>query len=455
MVGTHVNTKTKKINLQGKLRQRTKNRYYHYRLTVSNGIRKEFTLQTRDYDEAVKQASELDSIWLAPTKEVALAQMNALRGFSKPELDASFDEAWEIYRMHPDRAVPTTAEEQIGYQRTFQDFVEFATGITKKDVKHPATSIRAVKPELCEEYADDLRSRAISVDTHNRMLRRLRKVFSCLKEYYEGENPFRSKTLWRREREEQGKVVHRQAFTKEQEDRILAVLSDYDPKHKVRNKDEIRVIYTIGIYTGQRLKDCVLLQWQNIDMRNRRIWVKQFKTGKEVTIPIADKLYEALHEAELWRRNQYVTPHCAERYNRTDAQGVNVGNNLINLDVLRPIRWIGLEPSIKVPGRKRKMTIYGFHSVRHSFASFCAEAGVPKAVLLSILGTDSDIADKYYTHVSEESQRKAIEAISSRNRSTSQERIDRALKLLMPDGNQPEHASNGTIQQVLEILKGA
>ena len=103
MVGTHVNTKTKKINLQGKLRQRTKNRYYHYRLTVSNGIRKEFTLQTRDYDEAVKQASELDSIWLAPTKEVALAQMNALRGFSTPEKDASFDEAWEIYRMHPDR----------------------------------------------------------------------------------------------------------------------------------------------------------------------------------------------------------------------------------------------------------------------------------------------------------------------------------------------------------------
>ena len=45
------------------------------------------------------------------------------------------------------------------------------------------------------------------------------------------------------------------------------VLSDYDPKHKVRNKDEIRVIYTIGIYTGQRLKDCVLLQWQNIDMQ--------------------------------------------------------------------------------------------------------------------------------------------------------------------------------------------
>jgi len=97
-------------------------------------------------------ASELDSIWLAPTKEVALAQMNAIRGFSKPELDASFDEAWEVYRTHPDRAVPNTAEEQIAYGRTFQSFAEFATGITKKDVKHPATSIRAVTPELCEVW---------------------------------------------------------------------------------------------------------------------------------------------------------------------------------------------------------------------------------------------------------------------------------------------------------------
>lgn len=102
------------------------------------------------------------------------------------------------------------------------------------------------------------------------------------------------------------------------------------------------------------------------------------------------------------------------------------------------------------------MSIYGFHSLRHSFASFCAEAGVPKAVLLSILGTDSKIADKYYTHVSVESQMKAIAAISNRNAPTSQEKIDRVLKLLSPEvGKQPESATNSTLRQVLEILKGA
>ena len=221
------------------------------------------------------------------------------------------------------------------------------------------------------------------------------------------------------------------------------------------NKAEIRVIYTIGRFTGQRLKDCVLLQWQNIDMLRRRVWVKQFKTCKEVTIPIAQELYDALLEAEKWKCNQYVTPKCAARYNRTNAEGKNVGNNLINIDVLRPIRWIGLEPSVSVPGRKKKMTIYGFHSLRHSFASFCAEAGVPKAVLLSILGTDSKIADKYYTHVSEDSQWKAIEAISSRPSTSSHEIIGRIMNLLMPEGKEPDQTDNSTLQQILKILKEA
>ena len=123
--------------------------------------------------------------------------------------------------------------------------------------------------------------------------------------------------------------------------------------------------------------------------------------------------------------------------------------------MLRPIRWIGLEPSVKVPGRKKKMTVYGFHSLRHSFASFCAEAGVPKATLLSILGTNSEIADKYYTHVSAESQRKAVEVIGDRSTTSSQEKIDRVLNLLMPDGEEPDQTDNSTLKRVLEILKEA
>ncbi|PVY36057.1 hypothetical protein C8D82_13719 [Victivallis vadensis] len=47
-------------------------------------------------------------------------------------------------------------------------------------------------------------------------------------------------------------------------------------------------------------------------------------------------------------------PNCAARYKQTDASGKNVGGNKVGLDILRVIRWIGLEPSVAVPGRKRK-----------------------------------------------------------------------------------------------------
>ena len=446
----------KKNTLQGKLRQKRKNGQFYYRLAIAKGVRKEFALKTTDPDEAFQRATDLDSIWLSPTHEVALAQMCAIRGFSKLTQGLTFEEAWKKYEIHPERAMPNTITEIKGYFNTYQDFVRFASGKDSKGrvTRKPITCIGEVTLELCQGFSEYLKTTGLSVNMHNRKIKRLRRIFDCLKDYYDGENPFYSKTLMRNIREETGAIIHRQAFTKEQEDQILAVLSDSDPSHKLKDKEEIRIIYTIGIFTGQRLKDCVLLQWQNIDMKNRRIWVKQFKTGKEVTIPIANKLYEALVEAEKWKCDQYVTPKTAAEYNRLNRNGKVIENVLVDRTMLKPIRWIGLEPSVSVPCRRKKMNVYGFHSLRHSFASFCAEAGVPKATLLSILGTESEIADKYYTHVSEDSQRKAVETIGSRGNIT-QEKIDRVLNLLMPEGKQKENTADSTLQQILEILKGA
>ena len=241
--------------------------------------------------------------------------------------------------------------------------------------------------------------------------------------------------------------MRRQTFTQEQEQQLRDVLAD--TVHKVMNKPEIRVIYYVGMYAGQRLKDCVLLQWQNVDMEHQRIFVKPFKTGKEVTILIAPQLFDVLKEAQEWRVDQYVCPKTAARYSKVNEVGKNVGINLVDIDVLRVIRWIGLEPSVNVPGRSKKMTVYGFHSLRHSFCSFCAEAGVPKAVLLSILGTESDIADKYYTHVGDAAQREAINAISGVMENDSlKDRVQAVIKLL---DSKPE-PTQSVLDQIRKIL---
>lgn len=412
--------------------------YYRYQL---NGQRKEIPLQTDNKEEAEKKAKALVPITQAKSIEVVAAHVSQARGFEMQTQKLLLSEAWNVYSQHPDRAMPHTVSEQLAYQSTFFEFVNFVSNsllpaeIRQSNSKTflpkylPVQTVHEVTPQIAEAYSAFLKTKSLAVDTHNRKIKRVWKVFDVLKDYYAHGNPFHAKSLLRSEREEQGTVVRRLAFTREEEQTLIRELNN--PKRKLINKEEIRIIYHIGMYTGQRLKDCVLMQWQNIDLDRKRIFVKQFKTGKEVSIPLAPELSDALHEALTWKMDLYVCPKSAARYNQTNEQGKNVGNNLIDIDVLRVIRWIGLEPSVKVPTRKKKMTVYGFHSLRHSFASFCAEAGVPKAVLLSILGTESEIADKYYTHVGEAAQQQAIAAVSASMKGlTAQERIHTALRLL-------------------------
>ncbi|MCK4982148.1 MAG: hypothetical protein KAS17_04440 [Victivallaceae bacterium] len=88
--------------------------------------------------------------------------------------------------------------------------------------------------------------------------------------------------------------------------------------------------------------------------------------------------------------------------------------------------------------------------MRHSFASHCAEAGVPKAVVLSILGTNSEIVDKHYTHIGEEAQQKAIMAISGSFTSIpDHERITKALALIDACKDKPEIVIG--IEKVLRV----
>ena len=118
--------------------------------------------------------------------------------------------------------------------------------------------------------------------------------------------------------------------------------------------------------------------------------------------------------------------------------------------MLRVIRWIGLEPSVEVPGRDKKVTVYGFHSLRHSFASCCAEAGVPQATVLSILGADSEIVNKYYTHVGDEAQRQAIAAVTGESSGKSaQQRINEALELIRTS----TESSDAVLAKVKAILE--
>ena len=422
----------------GTIYQKTVRGSYYFRYQV-NGQRKAVSLKTKNQKEAIKKAEELIPVIKATTTDVISAHVKQARGLASRKRSLPLNKVWNVYSNHPERATPATVHEQNSYRSTFNEFVKY--------VKNDLMEFADITPEITDKFAQYLRTTKISVATHNRKIKRLRKIFATLQEYRDSANPFSAQSLRRKNREEQDCSIRRLSFSCEQEKKILEVLDD--DKYVVKNKAEIRIIYYLGMFTGQRLKDCVLLHWNKVDLKRKRLWVKQFKTGKEVAIPIATKLWDKLKEAQKHKTNNYVCPNVAKRYNHLDKNGKNVGNNLVNIDVLRVIKWIGLEPSVAVPGRKKKVTVYGFHSLRHSFASHCAEAGIPKAVVVSILGANSEIVDKHYTHIGEEAQEKAIQSLFGDDNITSdQERIEKVLHIIDGLENKSE-----TIQEIEKVLR--
>ena len=55
--------------------------------------------------------------------------------------------------------------------------------------------------------------------------------------------------------------------------------------------------------------------------------------------------------------------------------------------------------------------LYSLHSFRHTFVSFCANAGVPLDVVASIVGHGSTAMTRHYAHISDAAKDKAIQAL--------------------------------------------
>ena len=61
--------------------------------------------------------------------------------------------------------------------------------------------------------------------------------------------------------------------------------------------------------------------------------------------------------------------------------------------------------------RALRANLYSLHSFRHTFVSFCANAGVPLDVVGAIVGHGSIAMTRHYAHISDEAKEKAIKRL--------------------------------------------
>ena len=204
---------------------------------------------------------------------------------------------------------------------------------------------------------------------------------------------------------------------------IVPKLSDSHPRREL-SADEVRRLVSsadyeggewprliaIAVYTGLRLGDCCLLRWESVNLEHGVIQLvpqktRRYSRGRVVTIPIHDQLMASLVATPVPSRSGYVLPGIAQEY-QTARWRISRG-----LD--RIFGGAGIVTSVMYEGRKRLTPSATFHSLRHSFVSFAANAGVPLVVVQAIVGHTSTAMTHHYYHANESALRRAVNAVPS------------------------------------------
>lgn len=131
--------------------------------------------------------------------------------------------------------------------------------------------------------------------------------------------------------------------------------------------------------------------------------------------------------ARLIELNQAATQACTRLYLRAQALGASdPGHYLLPADLSRhtkasdPVKGIGFDATQHQQSwrsawrsllKAARLEGLRFHDLRHSFISLMAERGVPLAVVQSMVGHLSARMTRYYTHISSQAARQAVELL--------------------------------------------
>lgn len=224
--------------------------------------------------------------------------------------------------------------------------------------------------------------------------------------------------------------------------RLLESATKWDLEVGMR---EWKLLFLIGIYTGLRLGDCCRLEWSAIDLENGVIQlvpkkVKRHRNGQPVTIPIHPELRKAL---EGDSSHNFVLPILAEDYL---ARRWKVSQGLSEI-----FKRAGIVMSVKLEGRRTKTPEASFHSLRHTFVSLAANAGVPLHVVQSIVGHESTAMTRHYYHENVEALRAAVGAIPALGTEVVANGVDNSVKA---ESAQLTPEMMTEMRRMYEVLKG-
>lgn len=175
-------------------------------------------------------------------------------------------------------------------------------------------------------------------------------------------------------------------------------------------------IYYFGIllslYTGLRLGEVLALKWQNIDIKNKLIYIDKSvgsisQNHKTSTIESSPKTQSSIREIPISKKlldlMKVLRQHCSTDYVIVSHNG-------------KQIQSMAYQKSFENLLKKLHIKHYGFHSLRHTFATRLLENGVDTKTISELLGHSSPtITLNRYVHTNLQNKRKAMEILTKKS----------------------------------------
>ena len=167
---------------------------------------------------------------------------------------------------------------------------------------------------------------------------------------------------------------------------------------------EMRLLFALGIYTGLRLGDCATMEWGKIDLARGFLQTNPHKTSKTlVRIPLHPTLAGMLSEIPSNEHTGFVLKEIAETYLHNSS--------ILTHRIKKAFTSAGIKTTAKCKDGKNARVDVGFHSLRHTFVSLSANAGVPLTVVQAIVGHTNPMMTRHYFHASDDALKGAVAAL--------------------------------------------
>ena len=259
--------------------------------------------------------------------------------------------------------------------------------------------IKAIVPAEIERFRDHQVKLGKSPTTANHALRVLRAVFNAARRRgLSLSNPTEAVELLAADAEE------KKPFSQEHVRALLAVADA-----------EWRGMILLGYHTGIRLHDAANLAWDNLDLQDNVLRFEAEKTSRrakrrdrETIIYIHLDLIKYFSELPAGD-----DPHQALFPSLSGLKSGSHGGLSNRFGALMRNAGIDAEPGDTKSGKGRQFMALSFHSLRHTFISNLANAGVSQDVRKQMSGHSSDEIHRRYTHLDVSTQKQAIEQLQS------------------------------------------